>query len=567
MSKVGQSECGDPSVIYVTKEQRRVFPSTRFLMAFLLCFCFIALSVATTNLAQAMVCMVPQPSPNSEAASRVNEGNNNGNRHLVIRRDLYTALSTSGPGNSTTTKILPCPQGSLSSSDVHVVPCQQNSLLSWTSEQQGAIYAAQNVGSLFMLLAGWQADRLNGKWTIAVALTLLILSNSLIPSVAAVSPWLVFVFRVITGIGDALLSPSASSMITRWFPPKERPFAIGFVSGGRQIGTLLILPLGGFFCGHASSFGWPAIFYLSSMVAVVVFVVWLLLSADKPSKHFCVSKQEERYISRKINEEKLGKRTDRGNPPWSKLARCLPLYVAVAALVCHEYPLVIMLQLLPKYFSDVLGFSNLVNGVISSLPSIVLFVSKTLSCILASLLTAKKPPVLGPTTCCKLFNLVGSLGLAICVGLTPLLASSGNTTAAVAVLCLANGFAGMHTPGVQTALVQIAPAYSGIVNGIAFAVAAVFSILNKMISSYILSSGSPNEWAIVFEISAIVAFLPVVFFTRWGSADIQPWASTTKPSPKNEKSTDSPDVTTSNGTMASSLAKCSIFLSQDLSTS
>ncbi|KAK5979521.1 hypothetical protein GCK32_021273, partial [Trichostrongylus colubriformis] len=58
----------------------------------------------------------------------------------------------------------------------------------------GAIYAAQNVGSLFMLLAGWQADRLNGKWTIAVAMTLLILSNSLIPSVASTSPWLVFVF-------------------------------------------------------------------------------------------------------------------------------------------------------------------------------------------------------------------------------------------------------------------------------------------------------------------------------------------------------------------------------------
>ncbi|PIO59604.1 hypothetical protein TELCIR_18929, partial [Teladorsagia circumcincta] len=82
-------------------------------------------------------------------------------------------------------------------------------------------------------------------------------------------------------------------------------------------------------------------------------------------------------------------------------------------------------KLLPKYFSDVLGLSNVVNGMISSLPSIVLFVSKTFSSILASLLTARKPPLLG-----------------------------------------------MHTPGVQTALVQIAPAYSGIVTGIAFAVVA-----------------------------------------------------------------------------------------------
>ncbi|KAK6037937.1 hypothetical protein COOONC_24558 [Cooperia oncophora] len=231
-------------------------------------------------------------------------------------------------------------------------------------------------------------------------------------------------------------------MITRWFPPKERPFAVGFVTGGRQIGTLMILPLGGLFCEHPATFGWPAIFYLSAIIGAVILVIWLLFAADKPSKHFLVSKPENLYIARKINEEKLGKRTDRGNPPWGKLARCLPLYVAVAALVCHEYPLVIMLQLLPKYFSDVLGLSNIVNGVISSLPSIVLFVSKTLSSILASLLTARKPPLLGPTACCKLFNFVGSLGLAICVGLTPWLGSSGNTTAAVVVLCLANGFAG-----------------------------------------------------------------------------------------------------------------------------
>ncbi|VDO85314.1 unnamed protein product [Heligmosomoides polygyrus] len=514
MSKIGPSECDDHPKIFVADEKRRVFPSTRFLMAIILSLCFISLSVATSNLAQAMVCMVGQTTLSSHPSEK-------------------------------------------SADDVPLLP--------WTSEQQGAIYAAQNIGSLFMLLAGWQADRLNGKWTIAVALTLLILSNSLIPSVATTSPWLVFVFRIITGIGDALLSPSASSMITRWFPPKERPFAVGFVSGGRQIGTLLILPLGGFFCEHSTRFGWPAIFYFSAVVGAVILVAWLSLSADKPSKHFCASVQEVRYIARKIMEERLGKRTDRGNPPWAKLARCLPLYVAVAALVCHEYPLVIMLQLLPKYFSDVLGLSNVVNGVISSLPSVVLFFSKTLSCILASLLTARN--CMSEVVLSNLFNFVGSLGLAICVGLTPFLGSSGNTTAAVVVLCLANGFAGMHTPGVQTALVQIAPAYSGIVNGIAFAVAAVFSIMNKMISFYILSSGSSHEWGIVFGISAVVAFLPVVFFTRWGSADIQPWASTSRVvTPKQEDTHSSDSSTPPNGAVVKSLAKCSMFLSHDLST-
>ncbi|KJH42890.1 transporter, major facilitator family protein [Dictyocaulus viviparus] len=450
-SKVKPLEWKASSSTNEVLHKSRVFPSTRFFMAVILCFCFISLSVATSNLSQAMVCVV---------------------------------------------------------------------------------YAAQNAGSLFMLLAGWQADRLNGKWTIAVALILLIISNSLIPVLASYSPWLVAFFRVMTGIGDALIFPSASSMITRWFPPKERPFAIGFVTGGRQIGTLLILPIGGIFCEHPMDLGWRAIFYLSAIFGAIILIIWLLFSADKPSKHFCVSKREEGYITRKIGDEKIGKRSDRGSPPWNKFVRCLPLYVAVAAI------------LLPKYFADVLELSNAANGLISSLPSVVLLISKTISCIVASLITTRKPPLLGSTACCKFFNFIASLGLAVCVGLVPLIGSKGNPVPVILVLCLANAFAGMHTPGVQTALVQLAPAYSGIVTGIAFSFSAVFSIINKMISSSILliiifsiicfeeciikqnccRSGTSKEWAVVFEISAVVAFLPVVFFTVWGSADVQPWA-------------------------------------------
>ncbi|VDM53251.1 unnamed protein product [Angiostrongylus costaricensis] len=598
------------------ENKSRVFPSTRLFMAILLCFCFISLSVTTSNISQAMVCMVRKPSPLPN--HKVTE-----NRHIRLERDLGGLLTSPPIDSNLSAQDATCYQKSPNNS-VIVVSCQQHGLLKWTSQQQvlmravhffskheqlmrnrsvrvnstfaGVIYAAQNVGSLFMLIAGWQADRLNGKWTIASALTLLILSNSLLPTVASTSPWLVAAFRMITGIGDALLFPSASSMITRWFPPKERSFAIGFITGGRQLGTLLILPIGGVFCERPMEYGWRAIFYLSSIIGAVILVVWLFLSADKPSKHFCVSKREERYILRKIEEEIIGKRSDRGSPPWNKLVQCLPLYMGIGALVCHEYPLVIMLQLLPKYFSDVLELSNTTNGLISSLPSIVLLISKTLSCIVASLITARKPPLLGATTCCKFFNLIGSLGLAICVGLVPLLGSKGNPVPVILVLCFANAFAGMHTPGVQTALVQLAPAYSGIITGIAFSFSAIFSIINKIASSFILlqygrssssmsnykeqrclstnrvhticeccyRSGTPNEWAVVFEISAVVALLPVVFFTVWGSADTQPWAKGSAKARKQDNQHSTTTSSLSDDGVVKTLAQCSLFLAQDL---
>lgn len=45
-----------------------------------------------------------------------------------------------------------------------------------------------------------------------------------------------------------------------------------------------------------------------------------------------------------------------------------------------------------------------------------------------------------------------------------------------------------------------------------------------MINGFILDRGSQGQWIILFEISAVIALLPVVFFTIWGSADRQPWA-------------------------------------------
>ena len=221
----------------------------------------------------------------------------------------------------------------------------------------GIVFAAQNAGSLLMLVTGTFADRLNSKWCIVFSLVLLIISNAIIPSVSQLSVWLVIVARVLTGFADAFLQPSTNSMITRWFPPKERPFAIGLITGGRQIGTLLILPTAGFLCEKKSFMGgWPAIFYISAFIVAMILIFWLLMSADKPAKHFCVSQNEQKFIQEKIQEENIGKRKERKSVPWKSIATCVPLYAGVAALICHEYPLVIMLQVHSKIIFKVIRF-------------------------------------------------------------------------------------------------------------------------------------------------------------------------------------------------------------------
>ena len=95
-----------------------------------------------------------------------------------------------------------------------------------------------------------------------------------------------------------------------------------------------------------------------------------------------------------------------------------------------------------------LEFSTVKNGIVSALPIAVLFVSKTLSSSLSSLLSARKKGrfLIARTPLVKLFNAVASLGLGVSIIIVPLLNSRSQNVWAVVVLCCANAFAGESSP-------------------------------------------------------------------------------------------------------------------------
>lgn len=59
------------------------------------------------------------------------------------------------------------------------------------TNQEGYVLAAQNAGSLLMLLTGMFADRLNGKLMVCLSLILVIIGNGMLPLMAPSSFWLV----------------------------------------------------------------------------------------------------------------------------------------------------------------------------------------------------------------------------------------------------------------------------------------------------------------------------------------------------------------------------------------
>ncbi|KJH47681.1 transporter, major facilitator family protein [Dictyocaulus viviparus] len=454
----------------------RWFPSWRLLTASLLSLCFASVHMMNSNMGMAVVCMV-------------NSTEYFDDEDVTMSRDAALRLN-------------------------------------WTSQQEGYIFSAFNVGLLLMLLTGFIADKFNAKYMIMLSVNLAIFANILIAKLSPISVYFAIVGRFLVGLADALLQPAVNSLITRWFPNSERSYALGLATGGRQLGTLIVIPISGALCAQTDLFGgWPAIFYLSTVPGIFFIVIYSIIGADKPSKQTCITASELKYIMLSNANEDVGmKRTER-KVPWTQILSSPAVWASVIAVICHEFPLMTMIMFLPSYLHDVHHYTSTKNGILSSLPTASLLLSKLASSYANTWL--QHHTQWKRSTICKVLNSLASLGLGSFLLASTLLDSS-RAPLAVLFLCLSMASAGLHTPGCQTALVSLAPAYSGVITGITFFFVACSGIVNPILTKWIARNGLPHEWNMVFYISTAIALLPIVVFNIWGSAETQWWAKKQK---------------------------------------
>ncbi|TCC03997.1 MFS transporter [Kribbella soli] len=131
-----------------------------------------------------------------------------------------------------------------------------------------------------MLLGGRAADLFGSRRVVLTGLLVFTLA-SLVTGLAN-GPEVLLGGRVAQGIGAAMLSPAALSVVTKTFSGEERNKALGIWSamggGGSAIGVLL----GGLLTAGP---GWQWVFYINLPIGLVVFAILIrMLPADKPSE-------------------------------------------------------------------------------------------------------------------------------------------------------------------------------------------------------------------------------------------------------------------------------------------
>lgn len=83
-------------------------------------------------------------------------------------------------------------------------------------------------------------------------------------------------------------------LLSKWAPATEKGRLVSFVFSGTQFGSLAMLPMAGLLASSAG--GWPAIFYVGGVVALVWVLIWSLYGANSPAEHQSISVAEKQYI-------------------------------------------------------------------------------------------------------------------------------------------------------------------------------------------------------------------------------------------------------------------------------
>jgi MFS family permease len=113
-----------------------------------------------------------------------------------------------------------------------------------------------------------------------IAASMAVFSAATIFCGAAVSFAQLAVGRVITGAGEAGVTPAAHSMIADLYPPARRASALSFFAAGGICGGMVANLVGGYVAHH---YGWRATFWISG-IAGFVFVLLILAFVREPAR-------------------------------------------------------------------------------------------------------------------------------------------------------------------------------------------------------------------------------------------------------------------------------------------
>jgi MFS family permease len=352
--------------------------------------------------------------------------------------------------------------------------------LSLTNTQLGWVFSAFGYPYLlFQVFGGWVGDRFGPRKTL-FACGLVWAAATILTSLAT-SLAILFMFRILVGIGEGATFPVATRAMQSWTPPGRRSFAQGITHAFARLGNALTPPIVAWLIALVT---WRGSFVALGCCSLVWVLVWFWYFRDDPADHAGITGEELETLPNR------GVRSTAARPqvPWTRLAlRMLPVTIVY---FCYGWTLWLYLNWLPLFFLNEYTLDIKSSAIFASA---VFFagvggdllggtISDAILKRTGDLRKARRNVVIG-----------GFLGAFLC--LLPIFTTHDLT---IIVLSLAGGFffAEIVIGPMWAIPMDIAPKYSGTASGLMNTGSALAAILSPLAFGFI--ADLTGDWHLPF---------------------------------------------------------------------
>ncbi|XP_044732430.1 putative inorganic phosphate cotransporter isoform X2 [Chrysoperla carnea] len=385
----------------------------------------------------------------------------------------------------------------------------------WSDQEQGLILSSFFWGYVITHLpGGLLAEKFGGKHTLGLGILSTAIFTLLTPLAVDIGgKYLLLAVRILEGLGEGTTYPALNALLAQWAPPHERGQIGSLIFAGSQIGTVLGTLLSGVLL---KNYDWSSVFYVFGAMGVVWWLLWDLLCYSDPNSHPWISDDEKKYLEDQIG----GKRNnDLPQPPFRALLTSVPLWALICAQIGHDWGFFTMVTDLPKYMSQVLKFRIQSNGIVSSIPYVVMWIVSIFAGWLCDW-TIKKN-YLNITNARKIFTTIASVGPAVFI----IWASyAGCDRIMVVVLfTIGMGLMGAFYPGMKVNGLDLSPNYAGTVMAMVNGIGAFTGIITPYLVGLLTPNHTLEEWRVVFWITFVILVGTNVVFALFASGETQWW--------------------------------------------
>jgi len=347
-----------------------------------------------------------------------------------------------------------------------------------TKTQMGQVFSGFLVGyALFQVPAGRLGDVLGPRITLALAALVwgcATVLTGLLPHLFAAGTLGVLIslisVRFLLGGAEAATFPVGSRAIRNWTPPSERALGNAFMMAGSASAAAASAPLVSWLMLR---FGWRPAFYLTSLLAFTIALIWYASATDYPSEHSRVSCRELEVIGQFSNQA-----ANRKSLP--DLLGDRNILFLTLSYTCEGYVLFIFVFWLYIYLVEVRGFSILYGGFVASLPWLTALVCTPIGGLVCDRISETQGRFAGARTVIMLgYGLSGALLFAA--------AKLDSRSAAVTALCISVGALYFAEPAFWATAVHLSGENAGTVSGIMNTAGILGGVVSTSLTPVIVS--------------------------------------------------------------------------------